>query len=70
MVVCKWDTWKLKKTDILRDSLIGLAPLIAGTLFVAYAGIYKMQLHTLWNVLRDGQVGTVLDGIGVAAECP
>ncbi|MBE0670383.1 MAG: hypothetical protein IH588_07330 [Anaerolineales bacterium] len=43
-------------TDIARDSLIGLAPLLAGTLFVAYAGVYHLQIHTLWNVLRNGQL--------------
>jgi len=52
-------------TDIVRDSLIGLAPLIAGTLFVAYAGIYKLQVHTLWNVLRDGQMHLFLVGLGL-----
>jgi hypothetical protein len=59
-----------EKTDILRDSLIGLAPLIAGTLFVAYAGIYKMQLHTLWNVLRDGQVELFWMGLGLLPNVP
>ncbi|MCB0120554.1 MAG: hypothetical protein KDD72_16075, partial [Anaerolineales bacterium] len=37
---------EVERTDIVRDSLIGLAPLIAGTAFVAYAGIYQMQVHT------------------------
>jgi hypothetical protein len=59
-----------EQTDILRDSLIGLAPLIAGTLFVAYAGIYKMQLHTLWNVLRDGQVELFWMGLGLLPNVP
>lgn len=45
-----------ERTDIVRDSLIGLAPLITGTLFIAYAGIYQLQVHTLWNVLRSGQI--------------
>jgi hypothetical protein len=44
-----------EKTDTVRDSLIGLAPLIAGSLFVAYAGINRLQLQTLWEVLRSGQ---------------
>jgi hypothetical protein len=45
-----------EQTDILRDSLIGLAPLIVGSLFIAYVGINHMQLHTLWDVLRHGQI--------------
>ena len=52
-------------TDIVRDSLIGLAPLITGTLFVAYAGIYRLQVHTLWNVLRDGQPHLFWVGLGL-----
>jgi hypothetical protein len=59
-----------EKSDIVRDSLIGLAPLIAGTLFVAYAGIYKLQFHTLWNLLRDGQVELFWMGLGLLPTVP
>ncbi|MFN8399026.1 MAG: hypothetical protein U0X74_03345 [Anaerolineales bacterium] len=44
-----------EQTDILRDSLIGLAPIIAGTLFVAYAGFVQLRLDTLWHVFSNGQ---------------
>jgi hypothetical protein len=54
-----------ERTDIVRDSLIGLAPLIAGSLFVAYAGIYQLQVHTLWNVLRNGQIELFWMGLGL-----
>ncbi len=57
-------------TDIIRDSLIGLAPLIAGTMFVAYAGIYKLQVNTLWNVLRDGQLELFWMGLGFLPKVP
>lgn len=40
---------------ILRDALIGLAPLISGCLFIAYAAIYRMHLLPLWDMLRAGQ---------------
>jgi len=43
------------KADIVRDSLIGAAPLIIGTLFVAYVSIYKLEMRVLWDVLRDGK---------------
>ena len=43
------------QTDIVRDSLIGIAPLIAGSLFIAYAGLNRMELDTLLNVLANGQ---------------
>ena len=51
--------------DIVRDSLIGLAPLIAGTVFVAYAGINRLHLHTLWDVLRNGQIELFWMALGV-----
>jgi hypothetical protein len=41
--------------DVVRDSLIGAAPLIAGGLFVAYATVYRLNLLPLWDVLRHGQ---------------
>jgi len=54
-----------EQTDIIRDSLIGLAPLIAGSSFVAYAGIDHMQLRTLWDVLRHGQTELFWLGLGL-----
>jgi hypothetical protein len=43
------------QTDPVRDSLIGVAPLIAGGLFVAYAALYPLNLLPLWDMLRHGQ---------------
>ena len=43
------------RSDIVRDSLIGAAPLIVGTLFVAYVAIYHLQMRVLWDVFRNGQ---------------
>jgi hypothetical protein len=44
-----------ERSDPVRDSLIGIAPLIAGSLLVAYTGINRLHLHTLWDVFRNGQ---------------
>ncbi len=52
-------------TDIVRDSLVGLSPLIAGSLFVAYAGSNRLHLYTLWDVLRNGQFDLFWLGISV-----
>jgi hypothetical protein len=52
------------KADVVRDSLIGAAPLIVGTLFVAYAAIYKLDLRVLWDVLRNRQFDLFWMGIG------
>lgn len=43
------------KADIVRDSLIGAAPLIFGTLFVAYVAIYRLDMRVLWDTFRNGQ---------------
>ncbi|MBL8089754.1 MAG: hypothetical protein JNJ43_05475 [Anaerolineales bacterium] len=56
---------EVERTDFIRDSLIGLAPLIAGTLFIAYAGIQQLQLNTLWDVLQNGQVELFWMGVGL-----
>ena len=51
------------KADIIRDSLIGAAPLIIGTLFVAYAAIYQLEMRVLWDVLRDGKFNLFWMGV-------
>lgn len=43
---------EVSKTDLLRDSIIGAAPLIAGGLFVSYAAVYQLELRPLWDALR------------------
>jgi hypothetical protein len=52
-----------EKTDVVRDSLIGAAPLLAGGLFVAYAAIERLGLLPLWDVLRSGQLELFWRGI-------
>lgn len=52
------------RSDIVRDSLIGAAPLITGTLFVAVVAIYKLEMRVLWDVLRNGQLSLFWMGIG------
>jgi hypothetical protein len=60
---------EVSESDILRDSLIGAAPLILGTTAIAYMAIYRLDLLPLWDVLRNGQMGlfwlgvTLLPGI-------
>ena len=43
------------RTDILRDSLIGAAPLFAGGLVVALLSVTRLDLLPLWDLLRSGQ---------------
>ena len=51
------------RSDVVRDSLIGAAPLIIGTIFVAYVSIYQLEMRVLWDVLRNGQLNLFWMGI-------
>ena len=51
------------RSDVVRDSLIGAAPLIVGTLFVAYVAVYHLQMRVLWDVVRNGQFGLFWMGV-------
>jgi len=43
------------KADFFRDALIGVAPLVSGGLFVAYAGVSHLGLPALWeSILSRG----------------
>jgi hypothetical protein len=53
------------KSDILRDSLIGAAPLIFGTLMSAYAAVNRLQMDVLWNTLQNGQFNLFWMGVGI-----
>jgi len=50
-----------ERTDILRDSLIGAAPLIAGGIFVTYAGLKMLGLGSLWVYFGTGDLPKLID---------
>jgi hypothetical protein len=43
----------------VRDALIGIAPLVTGSLFVAYAAIFQMHMLPLWALLRSADWGAL-----------
>jgi hypothetical protein len=51
------------QTDIIRDSLIGIAPLVAGSLFIAYAGMNRLGFDTLLWVFVNGQFDLFWKGL-------
>ncbi len=57
-------------TDIARDSLVGLAPLISGILFVSYAAIERLRLVILWDTLRNGQWELFSMGLRILPTIP
>lgn len=58
------------RSDPLRDSLIGLAPLLAGSAFIAYAGIVQMKLHVLWQVFSAGNFDLFFNGLLAVPQIP
>jgi len=58
------------RTDIARDSLVGLAPLISGILFIAYVAIERLHLVILWDTLRNGQWELFSMGLGILPTIP
>jgi len=43
------------QADMLRDSLIGAAPLFVGTAFVAYVSLHPLDMQIVWDTLHNGQ---------------
>ena len=61
---------EVAETDIVRDALIGAAPLILGNLAVAYIAIYRLYLIPLWDVLRNGQMSLFWMGVTLLPTVP
>ncbi len=58
------------QTDNLRDGLIGAAPLITGGLFVAFAGVYRLGLDTIWITMIQGQLSGISQAIKSVVVTP
>jgi hypothetical protein len=58
------------ESDIFRDTLVGAAPLITGTLVVAFVAVQRLQLVILWDVLRHGQWSLFFQGLQVFPAVP
>ncbi len=58
------------RSDVVRDSLIGAAPLIAGSLFVAYSSITHLQVLSLLGFLQAAQFDQFWAGIAAMPSLP
>jgi hypothetical protein len=58
------------RSDFVRDSLIGAAPLIAGGSLVAYLAVTRLDLLPLWDALRNGQLGLFWLGVTQLPQAP
>jgi hypothetical protein len=45
-------------SDFFRDAMIGVAPLVTGGIFVAFAGVSRLGLNTIWESLTQGQMSS------------
>ncbi|GAB4492975.1 MAG: hypothetical protein OHK0031_16000 [Anaerolineales bacterium] len=43
------------ESDPLRDSLIGAAPILFGTLFLAWVAVARLHLVVMWDTFRNAQ---------------
>ena len=57
-------------SDIFRDSLVGVAPLISGMLFIAFEASSHLHLAILWDTLRNQQWGLFLMGLEALPSVP
>lgn len=57
-------------TDFFRDALIGAAPLLAGGGFVAYAGLARLGLGSLWKALVSGSLEAFGAALGSLPDQP
>ncbi|RME87496.1 MAG: hypothetical protein D6770_09200 [Anaerolineae bacterium] len=58
------------RSDVVRDTLIGLAPLLAGGLLVAYVAVFRLGLLSLWDALRVGAVERFWAGVAGLPRVP
>ena len=58
------------KTDLVRDALIGVAPLLSGGAIVAYAGIVRLNLLAVWAALTSGNLDATLGALSGTVNAP
>jgi hypothetical protein len=57
-------------TDVLRDALIGAAPLLVGGIAVAYIGVVQLRLLDLWNTVLQENPGGMFDLLTILLRQP
>jgi hypothetical protein len=58
------------QADVVRDALIGFAPLLTGGLFVGYAGNVKLGLNSLWSSLVAADMGQLMAAVEIVLARP
>lgn len=58
------------RSDMIRDSLIGAAPLLTGGLFVIYAGLSRLKLNMLWETITTQSLEAFWQGLQKVPQIP
>ncbi len=61
---------EIGKAGLLRESLIGAAPLLVGGSFVAYAGLIQLEFDTLWVIIAQGDAAALVDALIILPHQP
>jgi hypothetical protein len=59
-----------ERADFVRDSLVGAAPILFGSLFAAWVAVDRLQLTVMWDVFRNGYWDLFLLGLSVLPKLP
>ncbi len=58
------------RSDYVRDSLVGIAPLVAGGTLVAYISTHPLNLLLVWQTLQNGQMELFLGALKALPDVP
>jgi len=59
---------EIEQTDIVRDSLIGIAPLLTGSLFIAYAGMNRLGFAPVLAAFANRQFDLFWSGLAMLPQ--
>jgi len=55
-------------TDWLRDSLIGIAPFLTGSVFIAFVGINRLMLPVKWNLVTRSGLASIAQSLSASVS--
>ncbi|MDX9991668.1 MAG: hypothetical protein RBS68_06405 [Anaerolineales bacterium] len=59
-----------ERSDFVRDSLVGAAPILFGTLFLAWVAVEQLGLAVMWDALRANRLDAFLMGLSILPRLP
>ncbi len=59
-----------ERSDFVRDSLVGAAPILFGTLFLAWVAVEKLHLAIMWDALRLSRWDAFAFGLSILPGLP